>query len=147
MEVIKDLLRNFKLNGFLLAELLFIVVFTLIGNVSSKVFGCLLLIPILLGVLTAFIGKSVVRNYSRRKVYAKCKNDDMVFEIDQLKSKSFIDGVKVDNQVFKVGDGYSILVFNHFVLYPSITGSLIHLLGRDKLNEVPDDGWQPLFEK
>lgn len=48
---------------------------------------------------------------------------------------------------FKVRNGYSIWVFDHFVLYPSMTGSLIHLLGRDKLNEAPDEGWQPLFEK
>lgn len=147
MEFIKDLFKNFKLNGYLLAELLFVVIFTRIGKVTSKVFWGLLLIPVLLGLFTAFTGKSVVRNFSRRKVYAKCENDDMVFEIDRFKSKSFIDGVKVDNQVFKVRNGYSIWVFNHFVLYPSMTGSLIHLLGRDKLNEAPDEGWQPLFEK
>ena len=123
-----------------------------IGKIAPirKFWLILLFLWVVVGLIFFVIGKNgktVVRNFSKRKIFAKCENDGTVIDVENNSSKSFIDGVKIDNQVYKIPDGFSIWVFDKFIIYPSFLGTLIHLLGRDKLNEAPDEGWQPLFEK
>lgn len=143
--------KTIKANLYLIGDIIILINilnYTVIKYKNTeKTFFALLLIAFLLYFIQVFFGCTTLKN-NYKKIYAKSEDDEKIFEIKENAKKYNIDGIKINNEIFKICDGtHIILNKDGKIINTSISGKIINLLFGGKLKELPDEGWRELWEK
>lgn len=107
-----------------------------------------LTIYVVLFSLQTYFGISVVKNKSNKTLKAKPNDEskDYLIDITPQAQTTLIEGVKIDNKVYKIPNGVRVKVNkNNKLNTNSLTGYVIYKRYGGLQKQAPDEKWNKLF--
>ena len=145
---IKDIVKRYN-NSYLLADITFLSSFAfLFWKKNQYLFVLLLVVAVTIIVIATIHHGTTVVNKSDKKIKAKDEDGSTVFDVNPGEYKSNIDGIKVNDTVYKLPDGVRVVVGKDGKIraYSLIGGIFKATLG-GVLTSAPDNSWDALFPK
>ncbi len=136
----------YGIADFAIAIIVILLCLFIAKKIGAKPFIITGFVSSTLVVAQIFFGKTKVTNNSGKPIYVKPEDGSEPVKVDAGAEQYDIDGIKVNDKVYKATDGTHIVVnADGTVKTKSLTGKFLNKFGGGYLSAPPDEGWKPLF--